>query len=101
MTSPNRKSNCPNGPSTNCSPTNASLLGFYVTGHPLTPFVPILEKYALHTTAQLAALANHTMTRIGGLVTEAQKGISKKSGKPYRHGHARRFGRLRPNPLPQ
>ena len=23
------------------------LLGFYVTGHPLTPFVPILEKYAL------------------------------------------------------
>ena len=59
------------------------LLGFYVTGHPLTPFVPILEKYALHTTAQLAALANHTMTRIGGLVTEAQKGISKKSGKPY------------------
>jgi DNA polymerase-3 subunit alpha len=49
----------------------------------LTPFVPILEKYALHTTGQLAALANHTMTRIGGLVTEAQKGISKKSGKPY------------------
>jgi DNA polymerase III subunit alpha len=59
------------------------LLGFYVTGHPLTPFAPILEKYALHTTAQLATLANHTMTRLGGLVTEVQKGISKKSGKPY------------------
>jgi DNA polymerase-3 subunit alpha len=59
------------------------LLGFYVTGHPLTPFVPILEKYALQTTGQLAALANHTMTRIGGLVTEMQKGISKKTGKPY------------------
>jgi DNA polymerase-3 subunit alpha len=59
------------------------LLGFYVTGHPLTPFAPILEKYALHTTGQLAALANHTMTRIGGLVTEAQKGVSKKTGKPY------------------
>jgi DNA polymerase-3 subunit alpha len=59
------------------------LLGFYVTGHPLTPFAPILEKYALQTTGQLAALANHTMTRIGGLVTEVQKGISKKSGKPY------------------
>jgi DNA polymerase-3 subunit alpha len=54
-----------------------------VTGHPLTPFVPILEKYTAHTTAQLATLANHTMTRIGGLVTEVQKGISKKSGKPY------------------
>ena len=49
----------------------------------MTPFAPILEKYAVHTTAQLAGLANHTMTRIGGLVTEAQKGISKKSGKPY------------------
>ena len=59
------------------------LLGFYVTGHPLTPFAPILEKYALQTTVQLAALANHAMTRIGGLVTEVQKGISKKSGKPY------------------
>jgi len=59
------------------------LLGFYVTGHPLTPFVPILEKYAPHNTGQLAGLTNHTMTRIGGLVTEVQKGISKKSGKPY------------------
>ena len=59
------------------------LLGFYVTGHPLTPFAPILEKYAVHTTSQLAALANRAMTRIGGLVVEVQKGISKKSGKPY------------------
>jgi DNA polymerase-3 subunit alpha len=59
------------------------LLGFYVTGHPLTPFAPILEKYAVHTTAQLATLANRAMTRIGGLVVEVQKGISKKGGKPY------------------
>ena len=59
------------------------LLGFYVTGHPLTPYAPILEKYAVHTTSQLAALPNRTMTRIGGLVVEVQKGISKKSGKPY------------------
>jgi DNA polymerase III subunit alpha len=59
------------------------LLGFYVTGHPLTPYAPILEKYAVHTTSQLASLANRAMTRIGGLVVEVQKGISKKSGKPY------------------
>jgi DNA polymerase-3 subunit alpha len=59
------------------------LLGFYVTGHPLTPWAPVLDKYALHTTAQLSTLANHTMTRLGGLVTEVQKGISKKTGKPY------------------
>jgi DNA polymerase-3 subunit alpha len=59
------------------------LLGFYVTGHPLTPFAPILQKYTVHTTADLAGLANHTMTRIGGLVTEVQRGVSKKSGKNY------------------
>ncbi len=59
------------------------LLGFYVTGHPLTPYAPILEKYALHNTSQLAALSNRAITRIGGLVVEAQKGMSKKCGKPY------------------
>ena len=36
------------------------LLGFYVTGHPLTPFAPILEKYALANTAKLAELPNRT-----------------------------------------
>ncbi|HUD82303.1 MAG TPA: OB-fold nucleic acid binding domain-containing protein, partial [Candidatus Saccharimonadales bacterium] len=59
------------------------LLGFYVTGHPLTPYAPILEKYTTHDTSQLAQLANREMTRIGGLVVEVQKGISKKSNKPY------------------
>jgi DNA polymerase-3 subunit alpha len=54
-----------------------------VTGHPLTPFVPIIDKYALHKTNQLTALPSRAMTRIGGLVAEVQKGISKKSNKPY------------------
>jgi DNA polymerase-3 subunit alpha len=59
------------------------LLGFYVTGHPLTPFVPILKKYALANTAQLAELQNRAVTRIGGLISAVQNGVSKKSGKPY------------------
>ncbi len=59
------------------------LLGFYVTGHPLTPYVPLLKKYALANTAQLAELPNRSMTRIGGLIAVVQNGISKKSGKPY------------------
>jgi DNA polymerase III subunit alpha len=59
------------------------LLGFYVTGHPLTPFVPLLKKYALANTGQLAELPNRSMTRIGGLIAAVQNGISKKSGKPY------------------
>jgi DNA polymerase-3 subunit alpha len=59
------------------------LLGFYVTGHPLTPYAPILEKYALHNTIGLAQLQSRTLTRIGGLIAAVQNGVSKKSGKPY------------------
>jgi DNA polymerase-3 subunit alpha len=59
------------------------LLGFYVTGHPLTPFAPILEKYTLTNTAKLAELPNRSLTRIGGMIAAAQHGFSKKSGKPY------------------
>ena len=59
------------------------LLGFYVTGHPLTPYAHILEKYALANTAALAQLPNRSLTRIGGLVAAVQHGISKKSNKPY------------------
>jgi DNA polymerase-3 subunit alpha len=59
------------------------LLGFYVTGHPLTPYAPILEKYALAKTSTLAQLSNRSLTRIGGLIAAVQHGVSKKSGKPY------------------
>jgi DNA polymerase-3 subunit alpha len=59
------------------------LLGFYVTGHPLTPFAAILEKYCLNTTASLAQLQSRSLTRIGGMIAAIQNGISKKSGKPY------------------
>jgi DNA polymerase-3 subunit alpha len=59
------------------------LLGFYVTGHPLTPFAPLLDKYALHKTNQLSELPNRAVTRIGGMIGAVQQGMSKKSGKPY------------------
>ncbi|MBI3875413.1 MAG: DNA polymerase III subunit alpha, partial [Verrucomicrobia bacterium] len=59
------------------------LLGFYVTGHPLTPWAPILEKVALHTSATVGTLAHRGMTRIGGLIAGVQRGVSKKSNKPY------------------
>ncbi len=59
------------------------LLGFYVTGHPLTPFAAILEKYSLANTKTLAQLPNRTMTRLGGMIAAVQHGVSKKSGKPY------------------
>jgi len=59
------------------------LLGFYVTGHPLTPYAPLLEKYALTNSTTAAQLPNRSLTRIGGLIAAVQQGISKKSNKPY------------------
>ena len=59
------------------------LLGFYVTGHPLTPYVPIIEKYAFAKTSGLARLPNRSLTRLGGLIAAVQHGVSKKTSKPY------------------
>jgi DNA polymerase-3 subunit alpha len=59
------------------------LLGFYVTGHPLTPYAPILEKYSLANTKTLAQLPSRSLTRLGGMIAAVQHGVSKKSGKPY------------------
>jgi DNA polymerase-3 subunit alpha len=80
---PEAISNLPEWPQHELLAHEKELLGFYVTGHPLTPFAPILKKYALANTAQLAGLPNRSLTRIGGLIAAVQNGVSKKSGKPY------------------
>jgi DNA polymerase-3 subunit alpha len=80
---PESISNLPEWPQHELLEHEKELLGFYVTGHPLTPFAPILEKYALANTANLAELPNRSLTRIGGLIAAVQHGVSKKSGKPY------------------
>ena len=59
------------------------LLGFYVTGHPMTPFAPLLEKYCLHNSVTAKTLPPRTLTRLGGMISAVQQGFSKKSGKPY------------------
>jgi DNA polymerase-3 subunit alpha len=59
------------------------LLGFYITGHPLTPFAPILQKFTLANSKTASALPPRTMTRLGGIISAVQQGMSKKSGKPY------------------
>ena len=80
---PEAISNLPEWPQHELLAHEKELLGFYVTGHPLTPFAPILEKYALANTARLAELPTRSLTRIGGLIAAVQNGVSKKSGKPY------------------
>jgi len=80
---PESISNLPEWPQHELLAHEKELLGFYVTGHPLTPFAPILEKYALTNTARLAELPSRSLTRIGGLIAGVQHGVSKKSDKPY------------------
>ena len=80
---PEAVSNLPEWPQHELLAHEKELLGFYVTGHPLTPLAPLLEKFCLATTAKLAELPNRTLTRIGGMIAAVTHGVSKKSGKPY------------------
>jgi DNA polymerase III subunit alpha len=80
---PEAISNLPEWPQHELLAHEKELLGFYVTGHPLTPFAPILEKYTLTNLAKLGELPNRSMTRIGGMISAVTHGFSKKSGKPY------------------
>ena len=59
------------------------LLGFYVTGHPFNPFLPLAKKFALTDIAGLNQLQPRAMTRVAALVSSVQPGVSKKSNKPY------------------
>ncbi len=80
---PERESNLPEWPQHELLAHEKELLGFYVTGHPLTPLAPLLDKFSLATTAKLAEMPNRTLTRIGGMIAAVSHGVSKKSGKPY------------------
>jgi DNA polymerase-3 subunit alpha len=80
---PEAISNLPEWPQHELLAHEKELLGFYVTGHPLTPFTPILEKYTLTNLAKLGELPNRSLTRVGGMISAVTHGFSKKSGKPY------------------
>jgi DNA polymerase III subunit alpha len=80
---PESIANLPEWPQHELLAHEKELLGFYVTGHPLTPLAPLLQRFSLHNTAQLATAQNRSMTRIGGMIAAVSHGTSKKSGKPY------------------
>ncbi|HSY17263.1 MAG TPA: DNA polymerase III subunit alpha [Candidatus Acidoferrales bacterium] len=80
---PEAISNLPEWPQHELLAHEKELLGFYVTGHPLTPLAPLLQRFSLANTSQLAALPNRSLTRIGGMISAVSHGVSKKSGKPY------------------
>ncbi len=58
------------------------LLGFYISGHPLTEYEWVLKKFCLADTLKLSTLSSGTVTRIGGLVSQYQKRFTKKTQEP-------------------
>ena len=59
------------------------LLGFYVSGHPLTPYLDTLDKYSTHKISDLKSLPDRTIARVGGLVSNVKRAISRKNDRPY------------------
>jgi DNA polymerase-3 subunit alpha len=58
------------------------LLGFYISGHPLTQHAWALETYGLADMEALEAMPNRTMTRVGGLACQVQKRFTKRTQEP-------------------
>ena len=80
---PDPQANLPEWPQHERLAHEKELLGVYVTGHPLMPYLSVLEKYALHNSITAKEVPARTLTRVAGLVGAVQQGVSKKSAKPY------------------
>jgi DNA polymerase III subunit alpha len=59
------------------------LLGFYVSGHPLTEYAPILKTLDLKPSTHLGTLEDGADARLGGIITGFQKKLSKKDNRPW------------------
>jgi DNA polymerase-3 subunit alpha len=57
------------------------LLGFYVTGHPLTQYAEVLRRYELTPSGQLTQLQDGQTARIGGIISKLTLKTTKQ-GKP-------------------
>jgi DNA polymerase-3 subunit alpha len=55
------------------------LLGFYVSGHPLSKYESVLRRYELASTAQLAQLQEGQATRLGGIISKMQVRFTKQN----------------------
>jgi len=58
------------------------LIGFYISGHPLSRHEWILNKFALKRIKDIQTLAAGERTRAGGMITEMRKLYTKKDQKP-------------------
>lgn len=55
------------------------LLGYYISGHPLKEHEWTLENFTLARLAEIDDLSNGTLTRVGGLVSQYTKRITKRT----------------------
>lgn len=63
--------------------TEKELLGFYVTGHPLGQYTPLIKAYSSTTILGLKEAEDNDGVRIGGLINLVEPKISKKDGTPW------------------
>ena len=59
------------------------LLGFYVTGHPLDDYRPLLESSKFTPIARLGELEDKSTPTIAGALTSVEKKFTKKDSKPF------------------
>ncbi|MFZ4694496.1 MAG: DNA polymerase III subunit alpha [Verrucomicrobiia bacterium] len=59
------------------------LLGFYVSGHPLSRHAEVLKLMELVPLSQLGAMEDRSEVRVGGIISSFEKKVSKQSGKPW------------------
>lgn len=70
---------CESWSESECLAGEKELLGVYMSGHPLTRYLPLLEKYGMATTATFATLADKSLTRVGGILVSVVRKITKTS----------------------
>jgi DNA polymerase-3 subunit alpha len=59
------------------------LLGFYVSGHPLSRHAEVLKLMDLTPLSQLASAEDRSEVKVGGIIGAFEKRVSKQSGKPW------------------
>ena len=58
-------------------------LGFYLSGHPLEPFLGLMEKLTRHTIKDIGTLSEGTPVLIGAQIAKVTKKVSKRKGTPF------------------
>lgn len=53
------------------------LLGIYMSGHPLTQYVPILNRYQTLTIADMQEAEDHAPARVGGIISTVTRRVTK------------------------